>query len=587
MNAIDGLQIVAFCVVLIALSPPLGKFMARVFRGERTFLHPLLGPVERLVLRTAGDAAKTEMRFKDYLLSLLAFNAVGFVVLFGLLIFQGVLPLWNPDGIGPMKWDLAFNTAISFVTNTNWQNYSGEAAASHFTQMVGLTVQNFVSAATGIAVLVALARGIQVREKEALGNFWVDLTRGTVYVLLPLSLVLALALSSQGVVQAMRPSVNAQLVQPQVAVAGGSDAVTTQTIPLGPAASQIAIKQLGTNGGGFFGVNSAHPFENPNPLTNFLEMLSILLLASSLCYTFGILIGDRRQGVALLLVMWILFAPCIYVTSHFEQEGNPALSAMGVDSHANHDQSGGNMEGKEVRFGVVNSALWAVSTTAASNGSVNSMHDAYMPMSTVPLFFLMQLGEIVFGGVGSGLYGLLAFAILGVFAAGLMVGRTPEIFGKKIETFEMKMATLTVLVPTMVMLLGTAAAVLTPSAKAAVGNGGPHAFSEILYAFTSQGGNNGSAFVGLDTSRPFYNVVGAIVMAIERFAPIAFMLAIAGSLARKKTVPAGPGTLPTHSALFIFWLVAVVVIMGALSFLPALALGPFVEHLLVGSISRF
>ncbi|MEZ5364224.1 MAG: potassium-transporting ATPase subunit KdpA [Bryobacterales bacterium] len=454
--------------------------------------------------------------------------------------------------------------AASFVTNTNWQNYGGETTLSYLSQMAGLTVQNFVSAAMGMAVLAALARGTARRGVETIGNFWVDLTRSTLYILLPLSVLLAIALASQGVVQ------NLSDYQPASALEGGE-----QLLPMGPAASQIAIKQLGTNGGGFFNVNSAHPFENPTPISNLLQMLAILLIPAGICYTFGRMVGDLRQGWALLAAMALVFVPCVLLTVQLESSANPTLTDLSVD------QSQGNMEGKETRFGVVNSALWAISTTAASNGSVNSMHDSFTPLGGLIPMFLMQLGEVVFGGVGSGLYGMLMFVIFSVFLAGLMVGRTPEYLGKKIEAFEVKMASIAVLTPPAVVLLGAAIAAVTPDGLSGVQDAGPHGLSEILYAFSSMGNNNGSAFAGYGANTPTTNITGAIAMFAARYWVALPALAIAGSLAKKKVVPAGPGTLPTHSPLFVGFLASVVIVVGALAFIPALALGPIAEHLML------
>jgi K+-transporting ATPase ATPase A chain len=473
--------------------------------------------------------------------------------------------------------DSSFNTAVSFATNTDWQGYGGETTMSWFTQMAALTVQNFVSAAAGIAVLVALIRGFARKSAQVVGNFWVDLVRATLYVLLPLSLVLAVALVSQGVVQTFEPYARAHLLQPEKDA--GSEGVVEQTIALGPVASQVAIKQLGTNGGGFFNANSAHPFENPTPLSNFLELLSILLIPAALCFTFGRMVRDRRQGRALLAAMVVIFVPLVVLCAMAEQSGNPLFARLGVDAHAGALQCGGNMEGKEVRFGIANSALWATSTTVASNGSVNSMHDSYTPIGGLVPMVLMQLGEVVFGGVGSGLYGMLAFAIVAVFVAGLMVGRTPEYLGKKIEAFEMKMASLAILGPCFAVLIGAAVAVVASAGKAGVANPGAHGFSEILYAFTSAGNNNGSAFAGLSANTPFYNTALGLAMLVARYVPAVTMLAIAGSVGRKNVVPEGPGTLPTHGPLFVALLVGVVLLVGALTFLPGLALGPIVEHL--------
>jgi K+-transporting ATPase ATPase A chain len=447
--------------------------------------------------------------------------------------------------------------------------------------MLGLTVQNFVSAATGIAVLVALIRGFIRRESNHIGNFWTDLVRATLYVLLPLSILLSVVLVWQGVVQTFKPAQVTELVQPITGADG--KLVLTQTLPLGPAASQVAIKQLGTNGGGFFNVNSAHPFENPTPLSNLLEMTAILLISAALCYTFGYMVKDRRQGWALLTAMLIIFVPCLLACIQIEQAGNPAFADSGIDQSASALQPGGNMEGKEARFGIVNSALWAAATAAASNGSVNSMHDSFMPLGGLIPMWLIQLGEVVFGGVGSGLYGMIAFVILAVFVAGLMVGRTPEYLGKKIEAYEMKMATLMVLIPPMIVLLGTAIAVITPAAKATIFNPGVHGFSEVLYAFSSAGNNNGSAFAGLGANTPFYNIALGLAMFFARYWLAIPILAIAGSLAKKKSIPASAGTLPTHTPLFVCFLVSIVLIVGALTFFPALALGPIVEHLILAA----
>ncbi len=580
MTAQGILQIVLYLAVLLALVKPLGWYMARVYEGGPYGLDRVLGPLERLIYRLAGvRAADHEMRWTTYAWAMLLFNALGFLVVFGLQLLQGALPL-NPQGIGAVKPDLAFNTAASFATNTNWQSYSGETTLSYFVQMIGLTVQNFVSAATGMAVLVALIRGIVRRSASTIGNFWVDLTRTTLYILLPLAIVLAIVLVSQGVVQTFEPYRQVQLVQP-TKDAGGQTVITTQTIAVGPAASQVAIKQLGTNGGGFFNVNSCHPFENPTPLSGLLEMLAILLIPAALCYTFGKMVGDTRQGWAVLLVMLIIFVPMLSLCAWSESQGNPALAKLGADQSASDLQPGGNMEGKEVRFGIANSAVWATATTAASNGSANSMHDSYTPLGGLVPLWMIQLGEVVFGGVGSGLYGMLMFAIIAVFVAGLMVGRTPEYLGKKIEAFEMKMASLVILIPPMLVLLGTALAVTTEAGRSAVANGGPHGFSEILYAFSSTSNNNGSAFAGLSTDRPFYNIALGLTMLLGRYGLAIPVLAAAGALAAKKYIPPSPGTLPTHQPLFVILLAIVVAIVGALAFLPALALGPIVEHLML------
>lgn len=571
-------QIALYLVVLLAMVKPLGWYMARVYEGQPCGLDRVLGPVERLIYRMAGVRPDGEMKWTTYSWAMLLFNALGFMVVFGLQILQNNLPL-NPQHLGSVKADLAFNTAASFATNTNWQSYSGEMTLSYLTQMLALTVQNFVSAATGMAVLIALIRGIVRRSAESIGNFWVDLTRTTLYILLPLALVLAIVLVSQGVVQTFGPSQQVELLQPTKD--GSGNAVTTQTIAVGPAASQVAIKQLGTNGGWFFNVNSCHPFENPTPLSNFLEMLAILLIPAALCYTFGKMVGDTRQGWAILLAMLVIFLPMLALCLATESQANPALAALGPDQSASINNLGGNMEGKEVRFGIANSALWATATSAASNGSVNSMHDSYMPLGGLAPMWMIQLGEVIFGGVGSGLYGMLMFAIITVFVAGLMVGRTPEYLGKKIEAFEMKMASLVILIPPLLVLVGTALAVSVEAGRSAVANGGPHGFSEILYAFSSTANNNGSAFAGLATNGPFYNLSLGLAMLIGRYALAAAVLAVAGSLAAKKYIPPGPGTLSTHRMLFVILLAIMVVIVGALAFLPALALGPIVEHLLL------
>jgi K+-transporting ATPase ATPase A chain len=572
MTVFGWAQIIFYLVVLLALVKPLGSFMAHVYQGERTLLDPVLRPLERLIYRMAGMQPEREMSWQEYALALLVFNGLGLAVLFVLQLVQGRLPL-NPQRLGAVSPGLAFNTAVSFASNTNWQNYGGETTLSYLTQMAGLTVQNFLSAATGMAVLVALVRGLARRSAQTVGNYWGDLVRGTLYILLPLSVLLALVLVSQGVVQTLSPYKSVPLLEPTLDNTG--HVISEQVLALGPAASQVAIKQLGTNGGGFFGVNSAHPFENTTPLSNLFEMLAILLIPAALTYTFGAMIGDTRQGWMVLAVMLALFIGSLAATIAAEQGGNPAFDTLGVD------QSAGNMEGKEVRFGIPNSALWATATTAASNGSVNSMHDSYTPLGGLVPMLLMQLGEIVFGGVGSGLYGMLVFVIVAVFVAGLMVGRTPEYLGKKIEVFEVKMAALVILIPPMVVLLGTALAVVTATGTASMLNAGPHGFSEALYAFSSAGNNNGSAFAGLNADTPFYNITLAMAMLVARYALIVPVLAIGGSMAQKKKVPPSSGTLPTHTPLFAGWLTAVIVLVGALAFLPALALGPIVEQLLL------
>jgi K+-transporting ATPase ATPase A chain len=578
MTASILLQPALYLVVLLLLVKPLGAYMAHVYQGEGTFLSRALQPVERFIYHLAGIHADEEMDWKTYAIAFLLFNFVGILLLFLILRLQSILPL-NPQSLSAVPPDLAFNVAASFVTNTNWQSYSGEVTMSYLTQMLGLTVQNFVSAAAGMAVLIALTRSFARQSAKAIGNFWVDTTRSVLYILLPLSLVLALALVSQGVVQTFNGSVNSTLLQSTHD--SGGPIVNEQVVAVGPAASQIAIKQLGTNGGGFFNVNSAHPFENPTPLSNFLEMLSILLIPAALCYTFGKMIGNTRQGWAILVAMTIIFVALLGVTTWAEQSGNPAISAVGVDQTPSNLQPGGNMEGKEARFGTTNSALWATATTAASNGSVNAMHDSFTPLGGLVPMWLMQLGEVVYGGVGSGLYGMLAFVIIAVFVAGLMIGRTPEYLGKKIEAYEMKMASLMVLIPVVIVLLGTAIAVATSTGRAAVYNPGAHGFSEILYAFSSAGNNNGSAFAGMSTNSIFYNVALGLAMLFARYWTAIPALAIAGSLVQKKKIPVSSGTLPTHNSLFIIWLIVVIIIVGALSFLPALALGPLAEYLII------
>jgi K+-transporting ATPase ATPase A chain len=555
-------QAAVFLLVLVALAIPLGRHIARVYAGEPTFTGRLLGPIERGFYRLSGVRPDEEMSWQRYAAAVLLFNLAGLLVVYGLQRLQAVLPL-NPAGLGAVPAPVAFNTAVSFASNTNWQAYGGETTMSHLVQMLALTVQNFLSAATGMAVLAALVRGLARHQAEGIGNFWTDLVRCTLHVLLPLSLVLALLLVSQGVVQTFAGAAQARLLDP-LAGADGKP-VAEQVLALGPAASQVAIKQLGTNGGGFFNVNSAHPFENPTPLSNFLELVSILLIPAALCFTFGRLIRDRRQGVALLAAMLVLFVPLLGATLAAEQHGTPLLAP--------------NLEGKELRFGVTGSALWAVATTAASNGSVNAMHDSFTPLGGLVPMWLIQLGEIVFGGMGSGLYGMLAYVVIAVFIAGLMVGRTPEYVGKKIEAFEMKMASLVILLPAAAVLLGTAVACAIPAGSATLGNPGAHGFSEILYAFSSGANNNGSAFGGITVSGTFYATAIGLVMLIGRYWVIVPILAMAGSLARKKQIPASAGTLPTHGPLFVALLVGTIVLVGALTFIPSLALGPLIEQL--------
>jgi K+-transporting ATPase ATPase A chain len=572
------IQILVYLAVLVLLVKPLGLFMAKVYQGERTFLTPIIAPLERLTYRLAGIHPDDEMDWKTYAGTLLLFSAIGFVFLYLLQRLQGFLPL-NPAGMGANSPDSSLNTSVSFVTNTNWQDYGGEATMSYLTQMIGLTVQNFVSPAAGMAVLVAFIRGFTRRNTRNLGNFWVDLTRSTLYILLPMAIVLALVLVSQGVVQTFSPYATAALVQPEAGQ--NNQTITTQTIAVGPAASQIAIKQLGTNGGGFFNANSAHPLENPTPLSDFFEMLSLILIPAALCYTFGKMVGDTRQGWAILIAMLIVFVVLLGVAVWAEQSGNPAFTKLGVDQTISDVQPGGNMEGKELRFGEVNSAIWATATTAASNGSVNSMHDSFTPLGGLVTLTMLMFGEVIFGGVGSGLYGMLIFVIVAVFVAGLMVGRTPEYLGKKIESYEMKMASLLILIMPLTVLVLTAVAVSVSDGQSSVFNPGPHGFSEVLYAYASQGNNNGSAFAGINVNTVFYNLTGALAMLISRFWLAVPTLALAGSLVQKKKIPAGAGTLSTTSALFIVWLIGVIVLVGALNFVPALGLGPIIEHLLM------
>jgi potassium-transporting ATPase potassium-binding subunit len=596
MSANGYLQLIVYVVVLLALAKPLGAYMARIYEGQPAVLNTVGAPIERFLYRFCGIDPAKEMRWVQYALAMLALNLLGGLAVYGLQRLQGSLPL-NPPGFAAVSPDSSFNTAASFITNTNWQGYGGESTMSYLTQMGALTVQNFLSAASGMAVLVAMIRGFARQKMDTVGNFWVDLTRTTLYILLPLSLVFALVLVSQGVVQTFSAYQTVPLVEaveydnPKLDAAGQPikddkvNAVTEkatqkeQVIAVGPAASQIAIKQLATNGGGFFNVNSAHPFENPTTLANFLELLAILMIPGALCYTFGKMVGDTRQGWAVLAAMTFVFVVLLAVCVGAEQAGNPALSKLDVDQTVSALQPGGNMEGKDVRFGVVNSALWATATTAASNGSVNSMHDSFTPIGGLVPMWLIQLGEVIFGGVGSGLYGMLIFAIIAVFVAGLMIGRTPEYLGKKIEAYEMKMAAIAVLLPLVAALGGTAIAVLLDAGKAGISNPGAHGFSEILYGFSSASNNNGSAFAGLNANTPFYNTALGICILFSRYWLAIPVLAIAGALVAKKKVPVSLGTLPTHTPLFVAMLVGVVIIIGALTFFPALALGPIVEHL--------
>ncbi|URX63840.1 potassium-transporting ATPase subunit KdpA [Luteibacter anthropi] len=568
MTANDFFQVGLFLVVLLALVKPMGSYMALVFSDEANKVTRFGSGVERMLYRLAGIRADEDMGWKRYALAMLVFNVAGLAAVYLLQRTQQWLPL-NPQHFGALAPDLAMNTAISFASNTNWQAYTGESTMSYLTDALGLTVQNFLSAATGIAVLVALVRGFVRRGSAAVGNFWVDMTRTTLYILLPLSLVMALLLISQGVVQNVSAYLDVATVQHG-----------TQTLPMGPAASQVAIKMLGTNGGGFFNANSAHPFENPTPFSNFIEMLAIFLIPAALCYTFGSMVGDRRQGWAILATMLLIFVPLTVGLVAAEQAGNPALHGLAIDAQASALQSGGNMEGKETRFGIASSGLFAAITTAASCGAVNAAHDSLTPLGGLVPMWLMQLGEVIFGGVGAGLYGMLAFAVVAVFIAGLMVGRTPEYLGKKIEAYEMKMASLAVLIPAALVVIGTAVAVMSPAGVAGVSNPGAHGFSEMLYAVSSASNNNGSAFGGLSANTPFWNVLLGICMFLARFPLAIAMLAMAGSLAAKRHVPPSAGTLPTHTPLFVTLLACVVIVVGALTFLPALALGPIAEHLM-------
>ncbi|MFT3684753.1 MAG: potassium-transporting ATPase subunit KdpA [Phycisphaerales bacterium] len=595
--AIGWLQLVLFLVVVLACAKPLGLYMARVFEGRASgaatlWIERVWGPIERLIYRLAGvkQGEAGETGWKAYAAAMLVFNVLGIAVVYVLQRWQGSLPL-NPQAFGDVEPGSAMNTAVSFVTNTNWQGYGGETAMSSGTQMLALAVQNFLSAATGLAVVIALTRGIARRSARVIGNFWIDVTRGTLYVLLPLSLIMAVVMVSQGVVQTFKPYQTVTLTEPlsydtpvlnekgePVKNADGTakvttTAVTTQSIPLGPVASQIAIKQLGTNGGGFFNANAAHPLENPTPLSNFIQTVAIFLIPGALCITFGQMVRDRRQGWAILAAMTVIFVGMAVFCMSAEQAGNPTMNPLGID------QSAGNMEGKETRFGSPTTALFATATTSASCGAVNGMHDSFTPLGGLVPMWLIQLGEVVFGGVGAGLYGMLVFVIVCVFVAGLMVGRTPEYIGKKIEPYEIKMASIAVLAPCAMILIGTAIACLSPAGPVGVSNPGPHGFSQMLYAVSSAAGNNGSAFAGLSANTPFWNTLLAVAMFVGRFFIIIPVLALAGSLAGKTAVPTSSGTLPTHTPLFVVLLICVVLVVGALTFVPALALGPIVEHL--------
>jgi K+-transporting ATPase ATPase A chain len=574
------IQFTLFLGILLFLAWPLGNYMGRVFEREPVFLDPVLRPLERGIYRAAGIQADDRMDWKGYAWALILFSLLGIALLVLLQRFQHLLP-FNPRHLGPVPWSIALNTAVSFITNTNWQAYSGETTMSHFTQMLGLTVQNFLSAAKGMAVLAALARGIRRRKATSLGSFWVDLTRITLYILLPLSVLFALVLMGQGVVQTLGPDPVAHLLAP-IAGANGKP-VLEQVLAVGPIASQEAIKILGTNGGGFLNANSAHPFENPTALTSYLQVLAILLIPAALCHSFGRMVRDRRQGWAILAAMTVLFVLALAGLHLAEQKGNPAFRNQPVNQMVVNapgmEQPGGNLEGKEVRFGITGTTLFATATTATSCGAVNGMHDSFTPLGGLVPILLMDLGEVVFGGVGSGLYTMLVFAIIAVFMAGLMVGRTPEYLGKKVEAFETKMASLVILIPAASVLVCTALAVTLPGALSSLSNPGAHGFSQALYAFSSASNNNGSAFAGLNANTTFYNVATGIAMLLGRYGTILPVLAIAGSLAAKKRTPPGAGTLPTHGPLFVALLVAVVLIVGALTFIPALALGPIAEHL--------
>lgn len=594
------MQYVLYLVILILLAVPLGAYIKKVMNGERTFLSKILSPCENLVYKVMRVDKEEQMTWKKYAVSVLTFSGIGLLFLFLLQLLQGVLP-GNPQGLSGVKWDLAFNTSSSFVTNTNWQAYFGESTLSYLTQALGLTVQNFVSAATGIAVLFALIRGFIKVKEQGLGSFWVDMTRIVIHILIPLNLVIALLLVGGGVIQNLKGAETVSLVEPVAVDAEGeilenavidteagtvtvdgalvpdAEIVTEQFVPMGPAASQVAIKQSGTNGGGFMGVNSAHPLENPNAFTNLIEMLSILLIPAALCFTFGKAVKNKKQGIAIFIAMFICLVIALGTIAVNEQRATPQLEQDGNVNISMIQQAGGNMEGKETRFGIATSSTWAAFTTAASNGSVNSMHDSYTPIGGMVTMLLMQLGEVIFGGTGCGLYGMLAFAILTVFIAGLMVGRTPEFLGKKIEPYEMKWAVLVCLATPIGILVGSGIAAVVPSVMDSLNNGGAHGFSELLYAYSSAGGNNGSAFAGFNANTVFLNVSIGLVMLFVRFLPVVGTLAIAGSLAQKKKIAATAGTLSTTNAMFVFLLIFIVLLIGALSFFPALALGPLAE----------
>ncbi|WP_292426409.1 potassium-transporting ATPase subunit KdpA [Methanoregula sp.] len=575
MRMADWIQVLLFIGLVALLCVPLGSWMAKVFTGKPNFFSPVFDRIEQKILAISGVDSGEEMDWKQFAVAVMVFTIPCIAVVFFLELLQQHLPL-NPAGLGAVPWDLSLNTAVSFATNTNWQAYVPEVTMSYFTQMVGLAVQNFLSAAVALAVLVALIYAFTRKSGTTIGNFWSLLVKSTL-ILIPICLVLSLVFVSQGMPQTFSGAVTVPLLDPVKDSTGAL--VTNQTIPLGPVASQVAIKHLGTNGGGFYNANSAHPLENPTPFSNFVETFAIIIIPAALCLMFGGMIGSRRKGVALILAMSLIFLPLLGLAIWSEEAGNPVLAPLGIDQTPSHLQSGGNMEGKEVRFGIVPSALFAVVTTVTSCGAVNAMHDSFMPLAGGVMLFDMQLGEVVFGGVGSGLYGMLVFAIIAMFIAGLMVGRTPELYGKKIEQYEMKMATIIILIPIILILAFTSLAVLTTAGQSGVFNPGPHGFSEILYAYTSAAQNNGSAFAGLSADSLFYNITTAIAMLIGRYAVIVLTLALAGSLVAKKIVPSGEGTLSDHRPLFILWLVFVIIVIGALSFLPALSLGPIAEYM--------
>jgi K+-transporting ATPase ATPase A chain len=576
MTVNGWLQIIVFFLTLLLLVKPVGSYMARIFQGDKVFISPVVSPLERLIYRICSVQPEKEMSWKEYAVSFLAFSFFGILFLFVVLRIQHWLPL-NPKEMPVIPSPLAFNTAVSFGTNTNWQNYGGESTLSYLSQMAGLTVQNFLSAASGMAIAIAFIRGFVRHSANTIGNFWVDLTRSILYVLLPMAIVVSIMLVSQGVVQTFSDPLSATLIQP-VETQDGSQ-IHQQLIAVGPVASQLAIKHLGTNGGGFFNANAAHPFENPNALTDFLLVLAQTVIPAGLTYTFGKMVKDTRQGWAVLTVMLVILALGITGVYAAESAQNPVFQGRPVNQSSTDINPGGYMEGKEARFGIARSAIFATSTTATSNGGVDSMHDSYSPIGGMVLLVMMQLGEVALGGVGSGLYGMLVFVIVAVFVAGLMVGRTPEYLGKKIEPFEMKMAALLILIMPIVVLGLTALAVVTPAGISSISNPGPHGFSQVLYAFTSQGNNNGSAFAGLSGNTDFYNFLGALAMLIARFWLAVPALALAGSLVQKKKTTPGEGTLNTTSPLFLGWLVTIILIVGALNFVPALVLGPIIEHL--------